>query len=67
MEKKKIVDELNKILKSKSSNLSQTDKRKIRSIIKELSGSNKINWKKIILALSAIAGIAVKMYKQFKE
>ena len=67
MQKEKIINDLNKVLKSKSSNLSLADKRKLRLIIKELSQAKKINWKKVIITLSSIAGIAAKIYKYFKE
>jgi hypothetical protein len=67
MEKKKIVDELNKILKSKKNKISPADKKKIRNIIQQIEKSKNPNWDKIISRLAAIAGIVIKIVNKLRE
>jgi hypothetical protein len=65
MSKKYIIDELNKLLKSKE--ISPSDKRKIRAIIKKASESKKINWKEIVTKLAELAGIGYIVYEVMKQ
>lgn len=67
MKKSEITNELNKVLKSKSSQISQADKRKLRGIIKEIVRSKKIDWKKVIVSLASLVGLGTKIYKTLKE
>ena len=67
MKKSKIINELNKVLKSKSSKISQSDRRKLRTIIKDIEQSKKVDWKLVILNLFKLIGFGTTIYKELKE
>ena len=66
MQKAKIINDLNKVLKSKSNKITPSDRRKIRSAIKELEKPKpkKIDWDKVIRILSEVAEIVAKFFNK---
>ncbi|MEP7168857.1 MAG: hypothetical protein ABI855_05755 [Bacteroidota bacterium] len=67
MKKEKILNDLNKILKSRSSHISIADKKRLRLIIKEIEHSPKVDWQIIISSLAKLVGLGKLIYKVFKE
>jgi hypothetical protein len=67
MDKKKIIHDLNKIVKSKTNKISPADKKKIRNVIQQIEKSKNPNWDKIISRLAKIAGIVIKIINRLRE